>query len=395
MSDGRIFQSISSPIRGPDGAYYGRTWEMTDITDDLRKQQELEQTYTDLIFKESQLTLALEGVGEGLWTWDTRTELFTLNHEFASQYQSLSESQSIDSFISAIHPDEREQCMNLFRDIVEEKPHICIEYEFRLQSWEGMWRWIMSRGITSDVVDDVPVLITGTFVDITEHKMYERNLHEVNRRMLMLSQITRHDIMNQLTSAFSISTLISEETSDNYTKDLLEHMNRCLSTMRSQMEFSKDYQELGIHGATWQDVNACIEKEKIHLIRPSVELLADVLPMIFADPLLEKVVYNLIENSTRHGEHVTMMEATFLAGENGIGIITFKDNGIGIPDEDKDKIFAMSFGKNTGLGLFLSREILGLTDIQIRECGTFGHGAQFELIIPAGFWKWGHIIEDE
>jgi PAS domain-containing protein len=395
MSDGKIFQSISSPIIGFNGTYYGRTWEITDITDDLVKQMELERAYADLIRKDVQLTLALAGGGEGLWTWDPSTELFTLTHEFACRSHLLCESQSLDSFISAIHPDEREECLKILREIAENVPAVGIEFEFRLQSNEGLWRWIMSRGIASYADDGVSVIVTGTFVDITERKMYERHLHETNRRMIILSQITRHDIMNQLTNAFAISVLISDEvSSDAYLEELLELMEQGLNTMRSQMEFSKDYQELGIHGATWQDVNACIEKGKRLLIRPPLELLVDNLPLIFADPLLEKVMYNLIENSLRHGERVTQIEVTFSIGENDSGILTFKDNGVGVLDEEKERIFDMSYGKNTGLGLFLTREILGLTDIKIRECGQFGQSAQFELMIPAGYWEWQSAIED-
>jgi signal transduction histidine kinase len=99
-------------------------------------------------------------------------------------------------------------------------------------------------------------------------------------------------------------------------------------------------------------------------------------------------VYNLIENSLRHGEHVTEIRITFSVEDENNGILTFKDNGVGVPDEDKERIFDMGFGKNTGLGLFLTREILDLSDIKIHECGQFGQGAQFDLIIPSGYWKW-------
>jgi len=47
----------------------------------------------------------------------------------------------------------------------------------------------------------------------------------------------------------------------------------------------------------------------------------------------------------------------------------FMDNGVGIPDEHKERIFDQDFGKNTGLGLFLIREILGMTEMTIHECG--------------------------
>jgi signal transduction histidine kinase len=53
-----------------------------------------------------------------------------------------------------------------------------------------------------------------------------------------------------------------------------------------------------------------------------------------------------------------------------------------VSDEDKIRIFQKGFGKHTGLGLFLSREILGITGITIRETGTPGTGACFEMLIP-------------
>ncbi|MFA4876404.1 MAG: ATP-binding protein [Methanoregula sp.] len=64
--------------------------------------------------------------------------------------------------------------------------------------------------------------------------------------------------------------------------------------------------------------------------------------------------------------------------------ICFEDNGSGIADAEKEKIFERGFGKNTGLGLFLAREILSITGITIRETGTPGTGARFEILVPRG-----------
>jgi signal transduction histidine kinase len=45
------------------------------------------------------------------------------------------------------------------------------------------------------------------------------------------------------------------------------------------------------------------------------------------------------------------------------------------------------FGKNTGLGLFLSREILAITGIMIAEMGEPGKGARFEITEPKGMFR--------
>jgi len=68
-------------------------------------------------------------------------------------------------------------------------------------------------------------------------------------------------------------------------------------------------------------------------------------------------------------------------------LIRIEDDGIGIPVHDKEMIFERGFGKNTGLGLFLSREILSITNISIKEAGEFHHGARFEINVPKGVYR--------
>ena len=64
--------------------------------------------------------------------------------------------------------------------------------------------------------------------------------------------------------------------------------------------------------------------------------------------------------------------------------IIIEDNGIGIPSGKKEMIFTRKEYHDTGLGLFLSREILAMTGITIRENGIPGHGARFEIRVPKG-----------
>jgi signal transduction histidine kinase len=74
--------------------------------------------------------------------------------------------------------------------------------------------------------------------------------------------------------------------------------------------------------------------------------------------------------------------------ESGDGtIIVCEDDGEGIPVEEKEKVFERGFGKNTGLGLFLSRENLDITGITIKETGEPGKGARFEIAVPDGICR--------
>ena len=110
-------------------------------------------------------------------------------------------------------------------------------------------------------------------------------------------------------------------------------------------------------------------------------------PEIFADPIFEKVFYNLIDNALRYGG--AGMKTIRVSSQESDARLTIlcEDDGVGITTEDKKKLFTRGFGKNTGLGLFLSREILAITGITITEKGVPGKGARFEIALPKGAWR--------
>jgi len=68
-------------------------------------------------------------------------------------------------------------------------------------------------------------------------------------------------------------------------------------------------------------------------------------------------------------------------------VLVFEDDGVGIAPQDKAVLFSKDSGKNTGLGLFLAREILDITGIKISETGEQGKGARFEILVPEGKWR--------
>jgi signal transduction histidine kinase len=110
---------------------------------------------------------------------------------------------------------------------------------------------------------------------------------------------------------------------------------------------------------------------------------------VFADPMLEKVFSNLLDNSIRHGEHVTEIRVSTQKSGDDV-VVVWEDNGIGVAAHEKERIFERGFGKNTGLGMFLIREILSLTAITIKETGAPGKGARFEIVVPKEAYRFAN-----
>jgi len=102
--------------------------------------------------------------------------------------------------------------------------------------------------------------------------------------------------------------------------------------------------------------------------------------------MLEKVIFNLVDNAIRHGRTTTEIRFThqFTAGSV---VVICQDNGVGIPYSDKEQIFERGIGQNTGYGLFIAREILGITGLSIHENGIPGEGARFEILIAEGQYR--------
>jgi PAS domain S-box-containing protein len=223
--------------------------------------------------------------------------------------------------------------------------------------------------------------------DITERKRAEDALALASRKLNLLSSITRHDILNQLMALKTYIELSKDELDKGTLAKYISTEGKIADTLERQIDFTREYQDLGVTAPVWQNVHASIEKAVVELPLRNISVKID-LPdcEVFADPLIAKVFYNLIDNAVKYGGKITTIR--FSAQESGDNhLIICEDDGNGIPSDEKEQIFDRGFGKNTGLGLFLSREILSITGITIRENGEPGKGARFEIVMPKGYYR--------
>jgi PAS domain S-box-containing protein len=226
-------------------------------------------------------------------------------------------------------------------------------------------------------------LLVESFVDISEQKRSEEAVREANRKLNLLNSITRHDIRNQLMVAQGYTQLAALNKPDPVIMDFLAKITAAIETIQRQIEFTKAYQELGVNAPSWFLVNEVVRSgrpEKIALRNTCKDV------EIFADPMIDKVFFNLFDNAVKYGERVTSITVACNQKDSSL-VITFADNGVGIPAGEKGKVFEKGYGKNTGFGLFLVREILAITGITITETGTHGTGAVFEITVPEGAYR--------
>ena len=223
--------------------------------------------------------------------------------------------------------------------------------------------------------------------DITRRKLAESALADASRKLTLLTSITRHDILNQITALDCFLELGSAKAQSGEEKEYIAKEREIIAKIQEQIEFTREYQNLGTEAAQWQDLHAVIARAATHTDPGSV-VIRNAVPAVevFSDPMLEKVFSNLIGNALQYGETLTCISFTGDVRDDEFRLVC-EDNGVGIAKDDKPRLFTRGFGKHTGLGLFLSREILSITGFTFTETGEPGHGARFEIHIPAGAWR--------
>ncbi|MDD1653814.1 MAG: PAS domain S-box protein [Methanomicrobiales archaeon] len=253
---------------------------------------------------------------------------------------------------------------------------------------------------------DIPLFVSGWFTpirgpgghydgmiasahDVTDRKMTGDAYQLANRKLHLMSSVTRHDILNQLMVLRSYLEMGEEMAKDPELLGFIGKERAAAEAIQRLIGFTRDYQEIGVHAPHWQKVRDILARVRGLVDLHGVTLEDDVGDLeVFADPLLEKVFYNLIDNAVRHG--VTLTWIRFTTRRDGHDLaITCEDNGVGVPTQDRERIFTHGAGSNMGFGLFLVREILSINGISIRENGSPGGGARFEIRVPPGSFRSG------
>ena len=346
----------------------------------LRLQQEAEES---LRTSEMQYRSFVESVEDSIYTVDRDTRYLLINARHLARRNLSPQAYAGKNYGDFHSPAETRVFEEEVKKVLATKYPVQDEYEK-----DGQYFLRKLNPVIDPEINEV-VAITVISSDITGQKLAERNLETINRKLNLMNDITRHDMLNQLTGLHSLLSLADEQSGEPATKNYLLKSGQVIDTIHAQILFSRDYQKIGVESPQWQNISTTIQRACLPLKIPSLSIADSCTALeVYADPLLEKVFYNLVENAVRYAG--PSPEIRFFTQEDpGRLLLICEDNGPGVPDENKEKIFTRGFGKNTGLGLFLIREILAMTGISIRENGTVGKGSRFEIAVPREAFRHG------
>ncbi len=148
---------------------------------------------------ERRMDLASAAADLGMWTWDIiRDQTWATSRARSLLGFSGSENLSLQRFMSALHPDDRDAMRHAIDNALNADRDY--EVEFRVPLPDGQTRWIAARGRAERDSAGKPLLLRGVVVDISARRRSELELQELRAQ---LAHAGRVSMMGQLASALA------------------------------------------------------------------------------------------------------------------------------------------------------------------------------------------------
>jgi PAS domain S-box-containing protein len=152
----------------------------------------------------------IESTRVGTWEWNVQTGETVFNEVWAQiAGYSLAELAPVNirTWAALAHPEDRQQSDDLLkRHFAGELPYY--DYECRMEHKDGHWIWIHDRGqVITRTADGKPLMMFGTHTDITERKLSEMKIRQLNAELerRVLERTRQLEAINKELEAFNYS----------------------------------------------------------------------------------------------------------------------------------------------------------------------------------------------
>ncbi len=372
----------------------GKKIGMQAILRDITESKNLSR---ELIKREHMFSVLLDSSLLAIWHYDLEGKITLINREACERMKGKAEDligkkidYVFDKRMGAVIKERMSEVKQsgenkIYEDLVE------------LPSGEKWFRSVYNR-----IIDEEGTMVGLQVLsdDITEKKQAEQTLKKtseelrvesdklrlLNEKLEVVGKLTRHDLRNKLVGMKGFSYLLSKKIGENVELDsYLNQINSTIASMEKLLAFSNVYENIGADQRRPINVEACFNR--------SVSLFSELQELevenkcqgleVMADSQLEQLFYNLIDNSLRHGQKTSRIKLHYKRKRSGVTVI-YEDNGVGIPEANKSKLFREGFttGKGSGYGLSLISRMVEVYGWTIKEEGKLGRGAKFIIAIP-------------
>ena len=388
------------------------------------KIEELKKAHEELEKAKNLFKEAEDLISYGSFDWDVEKDIIQwsdgLKRLFAgSDVSKLPEILNYEFYESCLHKDDVIRINEIVQKAIKnKKPYF---FEHRLINLDGIEKTVHTRGWVTTNKKNKFLRFIGNTVDVTEMKVYERDLkhkiEELNRSNQDLEQfayVASHDLQEPLRKIMAFGDRLSTKHGEQlgadgqfYLSRMLDAANRMKILMENLLSYSRvstktEPFELVDLGSTIESILSDLEM-KIQDVDAEISMTP--MPILNALPTqMQQLFQNLISNALKfvkpHEKAIISIEASeadkkemSLLGvpfKNSLYYkIVVKDNGIGFDNEYAEKIFLIfqrlhgrSEFEGTGLGLTICKKIVDNHQGFIMAKSELNKGAFFTVYLP-------------
>ena len=373
-----VIREIASPIFDKSGELAGSIESIADIT-------ALKQRENTLQNAEVQFRTIIETTESAIAILEEDATISYINPEFEKIIGYVREEvEGRKKWTDFVAPQDLERMKDYEYKRRADVEIVPANYEFRFIRFDGEAR---NGFCTITPIPDTGKMIIS-LMDITDKIQEENALQKTIKKLNFLNSITRHEILNHVTVLKGFIELSKDQVHN--TDFLLRSFDKELgaaNAIQNLMRFTRDYQNIGIQPPAWYNVSMMIKSAIDGIRLGSITLSDDTGGVeVYADRMMEKVFFHLVDNAVKYGGKIRTIRFSCEESFEELHLIC-EDDGIGIPPDAKKKIFNRQFFQNQGLDMYLSRDIVSITGMSIRETGTYGTGSRFEILVPKGAYR--------
>ena len=397
-----------SPVRDETAKITHWIWIQRNITD--QKQKEIELKLMNDRFK-----LVTEAAEVAIWDWDIQTK----NHYWGEGFEKVfginlsNKENDPREWANRIHPDDQEYVLSYLNNILQDQNTKTFTIQYRFKKTDGSFAYVSDSGIVIRNEKGQPLRLVGAMQNVSKQKEIEfslrtlnENLEKSNRELEISNQeleqfayVASHDLQEPLRMISSFLGLIErryhsilDEKGNQYIQFAVNGANRMRKIILDLLEFSnlENFQE----AKTWENPRDLIDtsllflKKELRSKNPQIQVGS--LPKIFVlKNSLIQVFQNLISNAIIYQPEDQRPTVSIDGHEfENYWEFCIEDNGIGIDQEDLEKIFILfkrlhrqDRYSGTGIGLSICKKVIEIHEGTLKVESEIGKGSKFFFTI--------------
>lgn len=393
-----------------------------NITDEKNNQEVLMKS-------EEKFRVLADSMPQFVWTGDVMGNLDYFNQSLYDFCSITKEDVEQNGWLQIIHPDDREENINIWMEAIKSGDEFLFEHRFRRH--DGEYRWHFSRAIPQKDIEGNIQMWVGTSSDIQDQRDFtnqlEKEVHDrteeleiknrdlinMNIELQSFAYISSHDLQEPLRKIQTFASRLSELDDGNISAKAKGYLERIEVSAKRMQTLIQDL-------LTYSRTNSA---DRV-FVKTSLDEIIEEVIMDFSERIEEKnavidlhrlgevtiipfqfrqLLHNLIGNAlkfSRKGipprieikaQRVIGSKLSFKVDypEKNYFCLKITDNGIGFDDDYKERIFEVfqrlnteSEYSGTGIGLAIVKKIIENHKGVIKAQSEKGKGASFKIYLP-------------